>query len=461
MTTLPKVEGRERAPGLCPYTARVFEDLRLRMPWETEFLQSVLEMLRSIDRVVEGNPRYEAEGLLERLVEPERIISFRVPWTDDAGRVHVNRGHRVQFSSVLGPYKGGLRFHASVGLGSLKFLGFEQTFKNALTGLPLGGGKGGADFSVRGKSAAEVMRFCQSFMTELHRHIGPNTDVPAGDIGVGTREIGYLYGQYKRLTRRVEPVLTGKGLTWGGSRLRPEATGFGVAYFTEELLGARHESLAGKTVALSGFGQVAWGVAQKVTHLGGRVVTLSGPDGFIHDRSGLDGEKVDFMLRMRNGGPDEVRPYAEEFKVDFHEGLRPWIVPCDVAIPCAIQNELDEPDAKALVQGGCRLVVEAANMPTTASAFEVLHDAGVTIVPGKASNAGGVAVSGLEMVQNRGGESWSDERVDTALRRIMAGIHARCLESAARYGAPGDYVTGANVAGFERVAEAMIDQGVV
>jgi len=452
---------RPRAPEMSPYSTRVMDDLRERMSWEQEFLQAVSEMLRTVDRVVSRNPRYEMDGLLERMVEPERVISFRVPWTDDEGRVHVNRGFRVQFSSVLGPYKGGLRFHASVGLGSLKFLGFEQTFKNALTGLPLGGGKGGADFSVRGRSEAEVMRFCQSFMTELHRHIGASVDVPAGDIGVGTREIGFLYGQYKRLTRCVEPVLTGKGLAWGGSRLRPEATGYGVAYLVEELLRSRGDTVEGKTVALSGFGQVAWGVARKVTQLGGRVVTLSGPDGFVFDGGGLDDEKIEFMLEMRSGGRDEVRPFAERFNVDFHERLRPWIVPCDIAVPCAIQNELDERDARSLVSGGCRLVVEGANMPTTVGAAEVLGGAGVTFVPGKAANAGGVAVSALEMVQNRAGESWSEERVDTALQAIMADIYARCLDAATRHGAPGDLVLGANVAGFERVAEAMIDQGVV
>jgi glutamate dehydrogenase (NADP+) len=395
------------------------------------------------------------------MVEPERIIAFRVVWTDDQNVVNVNRGYRVQFSSALGPYKGGTRFHASVGLSSLKFLGFEQTFKNALTGLSLGGGKGGADLSFRGLSDTEMMRFCQSYMTELFRHIGPETDVPAGDIGVGTREIGYLFGQYKRLTRNFDGALTGKAPEWGGSRLRPEATGYGVAYLTEEMLRASGESLDGKTVAVSGFGNVAWGVVKKVTELGGKVVTLSGPDGFIYDPGGVRGERIDFMRTMRLGGRDAVQQFEERFGAEFQAGRRPWVVPCDVAIPCAIENELDERDAEMLLKNGCRCVVEGANMPTTREAVRVLQEGRVFFAPGKAANAGGVAVSGLEMAQNRSGESWDSERVDAALRGIMTSIHEICTEAADSYGRPGDYVVGANIGGFTRVAEAMMSQGAV
>jgi glutamate dehydrogenase (NADP+) len=389
------------------------------------------------------------------------VFSFRVAWTDDRQQVQVNRGWRVQFNGALGPYKGGTRFHASVNLDTLKALAFEQTFKNALTGLPLGSGKGGADFPARGRSEHEVMRFSQSYMTELFHHIGADVDVPAGDIGVGTREIGYLFGQYRRLTRAFNAALTGKGLAWGGSRLRPEATGFGVAYFAEEMLRAKGETLEGKTVAVSGFGNVAWGVVKKVSELGGKVVTLSGPDGFVHDPAGVSGEKLDFMLAMRLNGQDEVRPYAEQFGVEFFADRRPWSVPCDVAVPCAIQNELDENDARALVKNGARFVVEGANMPTTRSAVHLLRSAGVSYAPGKASNAGGVAVSGLEMTQNRSGQSWDAARVDTDLRKIMRDIHTLCRSAAERYGQPGDYAAGANIGAFAKVADAMLDQGVI
>jgi glutamate dehydrogenase (NADP+) len=446
---------------LHPYAARVLSDLKGRVPWEGEFLQAVEEVFDSISLILEQNPMYEAERILERIIEPERVVSFRVAWTDDQNKINVHRGYRVQFNSALGPYKGGLRFHASVGLGSLKFLGFEQTFKNALTGLPLGGGKGGADLPFRGRSDNEMMRFCQSFMTELHRHIGHNVDVPAGDIGVGAREIGYLYGQYKRLTREFTGTLTGKGLGWGGSKLRPEATGFGVAYFLREMLRSNSEDLEGKTVAISGFGNVAWGAVQKATELGGKVVTLSGPDGFIHDPDGISGEKVDFMVRMRAGGQDRVEEFAEEFGVKFHQGKRPWVVPCDVALPCAIQNELDQADAEALVNNGCKYVVEGANMPTTRDAIQTLQDGGVHYAPGKASNAGGVAVSGLEMAQNRSGQRWDAEKVDRTLRGIMSNIHEICTTAADEHGRTGDYVIGANIGGFTRVAQAMLDQGVV
>lgn len=444
-----------------PYAARVLEDLRGRLPWEIEFLQAVEEIFESISLVLQQSPMYESERILERIVEPERVISFRLTWTDDRNKINVTRGYRVQFNSALGPYKGGTRFHSSVTLGSLKFLGFEQTFKNALTGLPLGGGKGGADLSFRGMSDYEMQRFCQSYMTELHRHIGPDTDIPAGDIGVGTREIGYLFGQYKRLTRTFNGTLTGKGIDWGGSRLRPEATGYGVVYFLEEMLKVGQQALEGKTVSVSGFGNVAWGVVKKATELGGKVITLSGPDGFIHDPDGVRGEKIDYLLTMRNGGRDEVKQYAEKFGVEFHAGKRAWIVPCDVAVPCAIQNELDEYDATTLVKNGCKFVVEGANMPATHGARKVFLDAGIPFAPGKASNAGGVACSGLEMAQNRTNMSWEVERVDAALHAIMVRIHGICSEAAERYGRAGDYVVGANVAGFARIADAMIDQGPV
>ena len=447
--------------ALHPYAARVLEELSARVWWEKEFLQAVEEVFGSVSLVLDQNPRLEAERILERIVEPERIIAFRVTWTDDRNRINVHRGYRVQFNSVLGPYKGGTRFHASVGLGALKFLGFEQTFKNSLTGLPLGGGKGGADFQPRGRSDHEIMRFCQSYMTELFRQIGPETDVPAGDIGVGGREIGYLFGQYKRLTRTFNGALTGKGIEWGGSRLRPEATGYGVAYFVEEMLRARNESLEGKTVAVSGFGNVAWGVVKKVTELGGKVITLSGPDGFIYDPDGVSGEKIDAMLVMRLGGRDVVESYAQRFGVKFEPEKRPWIVPCDVAIPCAIENELDEKDATTLVENRCRCVVEGANMPTTRSAVEVFANSGMLYAPGKASNAGGVAVSGLEMAQNRSGQKWKASEVDAALHTIMANIHEICTTAAERHGRPGDYVAGANIGGFMRVAEAIMDQGAV
>ena len=443
------------------YAAKVLEDLKSRIPWEKEFLQAVEEVFTSISPVLQRHPEYRSEKLLERIVEPENIASFRVAWLDDHNQVQVNRGYRVQFNSALGPYKGGLRFHSSVSLSSLKFLGFEQTFKNALTGLPLGGGKGGSDFSVYGRSSAEIMRFCQAFMNQLYRHIGPDTDVPAGDIGVAGREIGYLFGQYKHLTRTFTGVLTGKGKDWGGSLLRPEATGFGVAYFTEVALAhQKGESLDGKTVAVSGFGNVAWGAVQKVTQLGGKVVTLSGPDGFVHDPDGITGEKIDYMVDMRYGGPDEVRQYADRFGVEFHPGKRPWGMPVDVALPCAIQNELDHEDAVNLANNGCAAVVEGANMPVTQKAMDVLQDAGIIYVPGKASNAGGVATSGLEMAQNSARISWTAEKVDATLQQIMKDIHAICVRSAEESNAPGDYVVGANVGGFSKVAQAMLDQGV-
>ncbi len=386
---------------------------------------------------------------------------FRVPWVDDQAEVHINRGFRIQMNSAIGPYKGGLRFHPSVTLGILKFLAFEQVFKNSLTSLPMGGGKGGSDFDPKGKSDHEIMRFCQSFMTELFRHIGPDTDVPAGDIGVGTREIGYLFGQYKRLTRDFSGVLTGKGLNWGGSLVRPEATGFGAVYFAEEMLKTRGQTFEGKVVAVSGFGNVAWGAAQKATQLGARVVTLSGPDGFVYDEAGVRGEKIDYMLEMRSSGHDRVQDYADRFKVPFHAGKRPWSVKADVALPCATQNELDESDARELVKNGCVCVCEGANMPTTLSGVKVLQDAKVLFSPGKASNAGGVATSGLEMSQNSMRLPWPKEEVDQRLHQIMKNIHSTCLTTAEKFGAPGNYVVGANIAGFLKVADAMMDQGLV
>lgn len=445
------------------YAQRVYSELAARVPWETEFLQAVREVFGSLDIVLTANPRFEKLRILERLVEPERTISFRFPWVDDRNTVHIIRGYRVQHCSVLGPYKGGLRFHSSVSLGSLKFLGFEQTLKNALTGLPMGGGKGGADFQTRGRSDEEIMRLCQSFMTELYRHIGPDIDVPAGDIGVGTREIGYLFGQYRRVTNRYRSgVLTGKGLSWGGSRIRPEATGYGVVYFTERMLNARGDSIKGKKVAVSGFGNVAWGVVQKIDELGGRVVTLSGPDGFIHDPDGVRDEKIKFMLTMRSNGNDAVREYADRFSgVEFVPGKKPWSVPVDVAIPCAIQNELDLADARALVDRKCLCVTEGANMPVTAEAANVFESAKMLYAPGKAANAGGVAVSGLEMSQNSARTRWTEKKVDARLRQIMEEVHDICIEAAAGYGKPGNYVIGANIAGFLRIAEAMIDQGII
>ncbi|MCF8069874.1 MAG: NADP-specific glutamate dehydrogenase [Desulfobacterales bacterium] len=435
--------------------------LKAMVPWEREFLQAVNELLNSIAPVLKQDPLYENFQVLERLVIPERIISFRVVWTDDQNKIRVNNGYRVQFNSAIGPYKGGTRFHASVNLSSLKFLGFEQIFKNALTGLPMGGGKGGSDFSVTGKSRGEIMRFCHSYMTELFRYIGPDIDVPAGDIGVGAQEIGFLFGAYKRLSGRWNCSLTGKGLSWGGSQLRPEATGYGIVYFAENVLQTKNENLEGKKVAVSGFGNVAWGVVKKATELGARVVTLSGPDGFIHDPDGVSGEKIDFMKTMRFSGIDEVKQYSDQFGVEFIPNKRPWIIPCDIAFPCAIQNELDLDDAKALIRNGCKFVIEGANMPTTLDAVHLFHDAGIIFVPGKASNAGGVGASGLEIVQNKNGFSWDAQKVDDQLHRIMSDIHEICITAAEKYGRPDNYVVGANIGGFLKVAEAMIDHGAV
>lgn len=443
------------------YINKLMAEVKAKNPSEPEFHQAVQEVAESLDLVFQRHPEYRAARILERMVEPERVIMFRVPWMDDQGEIHINRGFRIEFNSAIGPYKGGLRFHPSVNLGILKFLGFEQVFKNSLTTLPMGGGKGGSDFDPKGKSDNEVMRFCQSFMTELFRHIGPDTDVPAGDIGVGGREIGYLFGQYKRLKNEFTGVLTGKGINWGGSLVRPEATGYGAVYFAQEMLKTKCHDVEGKTFAVSGFGNVAWGAVSKINQLGGKVVTLSGPDGFIYDKDGVSGEKIDYMLKLRASNKDAVEDYAREFKAEFFPGKRPWGVKVDVAMPCATQNELDENDAKELVKNGCICVCEGANMPTTIGGFKVFQEAGILFSPGKASNAGGVATSGLEMTQNSMRLPWPKEEVDARLHQIMKSIHATCVETAERFGTPGNYVNGANIAGFLKVADAMMDQGLV
>ena len=429
---------------------------------EPEFHQAVKEVLDSLVDVLEKHPEYIAAGIMERLVEPERQFMFRVPWMDDAGNVRVNRGFRVQFNSAIGPYKGGLRFHPSVNLSIIKFLGFEQTFKNSLTSLPMGGGKGGSDFDPRGKSDAEMMRFCQSFMTELYRYIGPDTDVPAGDLGVGGREIGYLFGQYKRIRGNYENgVLTGKGLSFGGSLARPEATGFGISYFCQEMLKAKGTSFDGKTVAISGFGNVSWGTALKVTELGGKVVTLSGPDGYIYDPDGVSGEKIEYMLEMRASCRDRVEDYADKFGVKFYPGEKPWGVQVDIVIPCATQNDILIDDARKIVANGVKFVCEGANMPCTNEAVEYFLHNGVYVGPAKAANAGGVSVSGLEMTQNGMRLSWSFEEVDERLKTIMVNIFKNSSKAAEDYGHKDNLVVGANIAGFIKVAEAMKAQGLV
>ena len=437
-------------------------DLEKKHPGEKEYLQAVREVLLSIEDVYNKHPEFEKAKLIERLVEPERIITFRVPWVDDKGEVQVNIGYRVQFNSAIGPYKGGLRFHPSVNLSILKFLGFEQTFKNALTTLPMGGGKGGSDFSIRGKSDNEVMRFCQSFMTELVKNIGPDEDVPAGDIGVGAREIGYLFGMYKKLTHRFEGVLTGKGLEWGGSRIRPEATGFGALYFTNQMLKTHGLDIKGKTVAISGFGNVAWGAATKATELGAKVVTISGPDGYIYDPEGISGEKIDYMLELRASGNDICQPYADEFPGStFIPGKKPWEVKVDIALPCATQNELNGDDARMLVENGVQCVAEVSNMGCTAEAAEFFVAQHTLYAPGKAVNAGGVATSGLEMTQNSMRLGWSEKEVDEKLHYIMSSIHDACVEYGKQADGYIDYVKGANIAGFMKVAKAMMAQGIV
>jgi glutamate dehydrogenase (NADP+) len=445
------------------YTKEVLDAVTTRYPWEKEFLQAVREVFFSLDVVVEREPKYRKAAILERLVEPERVILFRVPWQDDRGEYRVNRGFRVEFNSAIGPYKGGLRFHPSVNLGILKFLGFEQIFKNSLTGIAMGGGKGGSDFDPKGKSDDEVMRFCQSFMNELARHIGADTDVPAGDIGVGGREIGYMFGQYKRLKNVFEGVFTGKGLSWGGSLIRPEATGYGNVYFAQEMLRTRGLAFKGKRVAVSGSGNVAQYTVQKVNQLGGRVVTLSDSNGTILDEEGINEEKWRFLMDLKNQRRGPIAEYTGKFKrARYVEGERPWrLTNADIALPSATQNELDLDDAKALVAGGCVCVSEGANMPATLEATEYLIARNVLFGPGKAANAGGVACSGLEMSQNSMRLSWSSEEVDEKLQRIMVGIHSSCRQAALEYNTPDNYVNGANIAGFKKVADAMIDQGLV
>jgi glutamate dehydrogenase (NADP+) len=441
---------------------KVIADLEQRNPYEKEYLQAVREVLESIADIYNANPHFQSAGIIERLTEPDRIITFKVPWVDDEGMVHVNRGYRIQFNNAIGPYKGGLRFHPSVNLSILKFLGFEQIFKNALTTLPMGGGKGGSDFQPKGKSNAEIMRFCQSFMLELWKVIGSETDVPAGDIGVGAREIGYMFGMYKKLTNEFSGVLTGKGLNWGGSLIRPEATGFGAVYFAMEMLKTRNEDLKGKRVAVSGFGNVAWGVVTKLNQLGAKVVTLSGPDGYIYDEQGVSGEKIDYMLELRAGNEDIVEPYSREFKnAVFVRDKHPWEVKCDIAMPCATQNELDGEDAKNLVTNGCICVCEGANMPCNPEAIEIFQGNKLLYAPGKAANAGGVATSGLEMSQNAMKLSWPREEVDNRLHQIMQSIHELCKKYGQQKDGYIDYVKGANIAAFLKVANAMIDQGVV
>ncbi len=440
----------------------ILTNLETKHPGEKEYLQAVHEVLESIQTIYDENPQYEAAKIIERLVEPDRILTFRISWVDDEGKVQINLGHRVQYNNAIGPYKGGIRLHPSVNLSILKFLGFEQTFKNALTTLPMGGAKGGSDFNPKGKSDAEIMRFCQAFMLELWRVIGPSQDVPAGDIGTGGREIGFMYGMYKKLQFENTGVFTGKGLNWGGSLIRPEATGFGATYFTKEMLETQNDTFMGKTVSVSGFGNVAWGVALKVTELGGKVVTISGPDGYIYDERGLDAEKIDYLLALRASNNDIVSPYAEVFpEAKFFAGKKPWEVAVDIAMPSATQNELNGEDAKLLVKNGVKYIVEVSNMGCTPEAVDLFHKNRLPFAPGKAANAGGVGVSGLEMSQNAMKLNWTAEEVDAKLHQIMSSIHTAC----SKYGTENDgyinYVKGANIAGFIKVADAMLDQGII
>ncbi len=444
------------------FVETIMADVKAKNPAQPEFHQAVHEVVESLAVVIEKHPEYKEAKVIERIVEPERVILFRVPWVDDRGQVQVNRGFRIEFNSAIGPYKGGLRFHPSVNLGILKFLGFEQVFKNSLTTLPMGGGKGGSDFDPKGKSDNEVMSFCRSFMSELFRHIGPNTDVPAGDIGVGGREIGFMFGQYKRLRNAFEGVLTGKGLNWGGSLIRPEATGYGTVYFAKEMLKTKGKSFDGLRVSVSGSGNVAQYATEKVNELGGKVVTLSDSAGYIVDEDGISGEKWDFVMDLKNVRRGRIKEYADKFSsAKYYEGAGVWTVPVDVALPCATQNEVSEKDAKTLVKNGCFCLSEGANMPTVPEGVNVFIDAKILYGPGKAANAGGVAVSGLEMSQNSMRIGWTREEVDTRLHNIMISIHTAALEASEKYGTPGNYVNGANIAGFVKVADAMLDQGVV
>jgi glutamate dehydrogenase (NADP+) len=441
---------------------KIMNNLEKKHPGEVEYLQAVREVLESIEEVYNENPQFDSANIIERIIEPDRIFTFKVPWVDDDGNVRVNIGYRVQFNNAIGPDKGGLRFHPSVTLSILKFLGFEQIFKNALTTLPMGGGKGGSDFDPKGKSNAEIMRFCQSFMLELWKYIGPETDVPAGDIGVGGREIGYLYGMYKKLKGDHTGVLTGKGSNWGGSLIRPEATGFGGIYFVQEMLSTKNETLKGKTISLSGFGNVAWGAALKATELGAKVVTISGPDGYVYDKDGISGKKIDYLLDLRASNQDIVKPYSYTFEgVEFHEGKRPWEVKVDIALPCATQNELNGDDARKLIADGVMLVGEISNMGCTPDAVEEFHKNRILFAPGKAANAGGVATSGLEMTQNSMKLRWNSREVDERLHEIMRNIHGQCVKYGKRDDGYLDYVKGANIAGFLKVANSMLDMGVV
>ena len=445
------------------YLASVYEKVAARDADQPEFLQAVKEVLETIEPVVNERPDLVNAGVIDRMVEPERVIVFRVSWVDDAGKVQVNRGFRVQFNSAIGPYKGGIRFHPSVNLSIMKFLGFEQCFKNSLTGLPMGGGKGGSDFDPKGKSDGEIMRFCQSFMSELYRHIGPNVDVPAGDIGVGAREIGYLFGQYKKLRGAFENgVLTGKGLSYGGSLIRPEATGYGAVYFAKKVLEHEGDTIEGKTVVVSGFGNVAWGAVKKATELGAKVIAISGPDGYIYDENGVStDEKINFMLEMRASGRNKVQDYADKFGVPFFAKEKPWGLKADILMPCATQNEVGMAEAEKIVANGVKYYIEVSNMPTSNEALKYIQDAGITVAPSKAVNAGGVAVSALEMSQNSMRLSWSAEEVDEKLKGIMANIHDSAAAAAEEYGFGYDLCKGANLAGFKKVAEAMMAQGIV
>lgn len=443
------------------YISDFVESVAKRNPNEPEFLQAVQEVAETVLPFMSDKEIYKGKNILLRMAEPERVITFRVCWVDDKGEIQVNRGYRIQMNSAIGPYKGGIRFHPSVNLSILKFLAFEQTFKNALTTLPMGGAKGGSDFNPKGKSDGEIMRFCHAFMGELYKYIGPNTDVPAGDIGVGAREIGYMFGMYKKLKDEFTGVITGKGMSWGGSLMRPQATGFGAVYFLQAMLATKGLDIKGKTIAVSGFGNVAWGAVTKATELGAKVVTLSGPDGHIYDPNGVSGEKIDYMLELRASNNDIIEPYAKKFGVQFFPGESPWVQKVDIALPCATQNELPLEGAKKLVENGCRFVVEGANMPTTPDALEYFQKNKVMFSPGKASNAGGVATSGLEMSQNSLRIEWTADEVDRILKKIMTDIHASCVKYGTEPDGYVDYVKGANIAGFVKVADAMLAQGVV
>jgi glutamate dehydrogenase (NADP+) len=447
--------------GVSHHVQQFFDHLIAKNPGENEFHQAVKEVVESLVPCLDRHPEYLSHRILERITEPDRTFQFRITWQDDKGEIHVNKGYRIEFNNAIGPYKGGLRLHPTVNLGILKFLGFEQVFKNSLTTVPMGGGKGGSDFDPKGKSDWEVMRFCQAFMKELYRHIGQNIDVPAGDIGVGGREIGYLFGEYKKLTHSWEGVLTGKGLAWGGSLIRPEATGYGATYFAEEMLNTRGDSLKGKICAVSGSGNVAQYTIEKVNQLGGKVITLSDSNGTILDKDGIQGDKWAFIMDLKNNRRGRIQEYADKFKCEYFEGMRPWFVKCDVAFPSATQNEINKEDAQMLVDHGCFVVSEGANMPSTPDAVEIFIKNKVLYGPGKAANAGGVATSGLEMAQNACFSNWTSAEVDTRLHNIMKNIHKTCVETAKEYGDPGNYVLGANIGGFLKVANAMLDQGLV